>query len=65
MNLKEFRTNNRLTVADVASSLGITRQHVYEIERGSAYPSRKLALRIEEATKGAVTLRDLFPKDAK
>jgi len=65
MSLKEFRTNNRLTVADVASSLGITRQHVYEIERGSAYPSRKLALRIEEATGGAVTLRDLFPKDAK
>jgi DNA-binding XRE family transcriptional regulator len=62
MKLKKYRTMHKLSVADVADSLGVSRQHIYEIERGSAFPSRSLALKIEAYTKGYVTAMDLlFP----
>lgn len=62
MQLKNYRIQNKLSVAKVAQNLSVTRQHIYEIERGSAFPGRSLALRISEYTNGAVSVEDLlFP----
>lgn len=62
MDLKTFRYKNNIRMCDLAKMLNKTPQHIYEIERGSAFPSRNLALRIEQATGGMVTLRELlFP----
>lgn len=63
MELKTYRVQNNIKMSELAKRLNKTPQHLYEIERGSAFPSRALALRIEQATGGAVTLRELlFPE---
>ena len=54
MLLKEYRKKQALSVIAMAKKLKISRQHVYDIERRKAYPSRALALRIEKATGGLV-----------
>jgi len=66
MDLKTYRSKNNIRMVDLAKIVNKTPQHLYEIERGSAFPSRKLAFRIEQATGGAVTLRELlFPETGK
>jgi predicted transcriptional regulator len=55
MKLKHFRNLHNLSVADVADGVKVTRQHIYEIERGSAFAGRSLAYRIEIFTNGEVT----------
>lgn len=55
MKLKHFRKLHNLSVADVAGAVKVTRQHIYEIERGSAFAGRSLAHRIEKFTSGQVT----------
>lgn len=64
MKLKLYREQNDLSVITIANDLTISRQHVYDIENEEAYPSRKLAERIEQYTGGKVTAQELlFPKN--
>jgi transcriptional regulator with XRE-family HTH domain len=60
MNLKAYRNQNNVKMAEIAGTVGKTVQHLYEIERGIAKPSAPLALRIEEATGGQVSRMELL-----
>ena len=60
MKLKTFRTKNNLSVIALAKLLNISRQHVYDMESGDAYPSRRLAAVIEKKLNGDVTARELL-----
>ena len=59
MNIKTFRTKNNLSIIAIAKILNISRQHVYDLESGKAFPSRKLAAAIEKKMDG-VTARELL-----
>jgi len=60
MDLKTYRTKNGIKMPDMAKALKKTPQHLYEIERGIAFPSRKLAQEIESQTEGNVTAIELL-----
>lgn len=60
MNLKEYRTKNNLSVIKLASILGISRQHVYELEKPEHKPSVKLAKKIETLLNREVTAVELL-----
>ena len=60
MKLKTFRTKNNLSVIALADLLHISRQHIYDMESGKAYPSRRLAAAIEKKLNGDVTARELL-----
>jgi len=63
MNLKKYRTENNIKMAVIAAAVGKSVQHLYEIERGVAFPSRKLAKKLEEFSDGDMTAEELmFPK---
>jgi DNA-binding XRE family transcriptional regulator len=59
MKLTEFRKKNNITAIELASMLGISRQRLYEIEKGST-PSVKLAKKIEKVLSGKLTARELL-----
>lgn len=66
MNIKQYREAANLSVIEFAKLIGITRQHVYEIEKNGKFkPSAPLALRIEEATGGAVSRMELLYPESK
>ncbi len=60
MELKTYIEKRGLTVPKLANKLNITKQHLYDILRGKAFPSRKLAAKIEDETEGAVKRTDLL-----
>lgn len=61
MELKTFIEKClKMKRVQAAKKLGITRQHLYDILKGNAYPSRKLALKIEELSKGKVKAKELL-----
>ncbi len=45
-NLKEVRTSNELSQESLAESVGVTRQTIISIEKGSYQPSVGLALKL-------------------
>lgn len=62
MNLLQYRTLNYISVKQASKELGISRQHVYDIEKGRSFPSRKLSIKISTWSNGAVTVSELlFP----
>lgn len=60
MDIKTFRTAHNLSVIKMAELIGITRQHIYEIENKKSYPSRRLAKIIQDRTNGEVTAHELL-----
>ena len=63
MDLDEYLFRKKISQTDFASELGISRSHLGEILRGRRSPSVKLAKKIEEVAKGAVTKQEaMFPK---
>lgn len=54
-NIRPYAANSRFL-----EKLGIGRQHLGDIAKGAKRPSPELAMRIEDATEGAVTMRELF-----
>jgi transcriptional regulator with XRE-family HTH domain len=62
MTLKEYLTENKIKLTDFASKVGIQQPYVSLIKNGHNRPSPDVALRIEQATGGAVTVMELlFP----
>jgi DNA-binding XRE family transcriptional regulator len=53
----------KLKRVQAAKKLGISRQHLYDILKRNAYPSRKLALRIEDLSNGKVKAKELLRVD--
>lgn len=65
MKLKQYRQERNIPARTFAKKVLVSVQHIYEIERGVAFPSRSLARRIAKSTKNMVTERELlFPDDA-
>lgn len=48
MTLTEAREREGLNVPQLAKLLGISRQHLYDLEKGERSPGRELAVRIIE-----------------
>ncbi|MEN6319785.1 MAG: helix-turn-helix transcriptional regulator [Syntrophaceae bacterium] len=62
MNLQEYREFKSISVKKASEELGICRQHIYDIEKRKAFPSRKLSKKISEWSGGLVTQGELlFP----
>ena len=62
MNLLQYRKLNYISVKQASEELGISRQHIYDIEKGKAFPSRKLSIKICQWSNGSVNqLELLFP----
>lgn len=62
MKLKRWLRENKISQRKFAFDLGIHWQHLNGIVNGTRKASSKLALEIEKATNGEVTLRDLLFK---
>lgn len=60
MILKDYLQRNNITVAQAAAELNVSRQHIYDLAGGDAYPSRKLAMRIEAWSRGELTKEGLL-----
>jgi DNA-binding XRE family transcriptional regulator len=62
MNLLQYRKLNYISVKQASEELGVSRQHIYDIEKGKAFPSRKLSIKICQWSNGSVNqLELLFP----
>lgn len=60
MKLKEFLVKERYNSRHLSEYTGVTKQHIASILRGQIYPSKKLAKKIEEFTKGEVSASTLI-----
>ena len=62
MNLHEYRKFRDISVKKGSEEIGISRQHIYDIEKGKSFPSRKLCIKICKWSDGLVSeLELLFP----
>lgn len=60
--LQNYLNDSKITQRKFSESLGIHYMYLNQIVNGTRRPSPNLALRIEQATDGQVTLRELlFP----
>lgn len=57
--LTVYRRQQKLSLADLATRIGVTRGHIDHIERRRRNPSLDLARRIAKATNGQVRVEDL------
>jgi transcriptional regulator with XRE-family HTH domain len=65
MNLQEYREFRGISVQQVSKELGISRQHIYDIEKRLSFPSRKLCKKINIWSGGFITRGELlFPDEA-
>lgn len=63
MNLQEYRKLKHISVKQASEELEITGQHIYDIEKRKAFPSRKLSQKINKWSNGLVTQMELlFPE---
>lgn len=63
MNLTDWQNRQGITDTALAEIVGVHPSLFSHIRAGKKYPSRKTALRIQEATGGAVTVMELlFPE---
>ena len=56
--IRELRTDRKLTQAELAATLGVTRQTIIAIEQGRYSPSLEMAFQIAEAL--GVPLGEVF-----
>lgn len=62
--LETYLTNKKMNDSEFSRVSGIKQPTIWRIKNGHCKPSPGIALRIEEATGGAVTLRELlFPAE--
>lgn len=60
MKLQKFLQINEITQEEFASKVGVSRPWITYIVNEVRNPSIGLSMRIEEATNGQVTIKDLF-----
>lgn len=66
MKLKKYLDVLKIPYKDFALRVGIHKRYIYGIIRGEYIPSRKIAIKIEEATYGNIKAVDmLFPESEK
>lgn len=59
MGLQQYLKDNRISPAEFARRLSISRSHLHEVLKGRKGASLELALRIQEETDGEVTPSDV------
>lgn len=59
MRLKEWLALKKLTAADLAPLIGVSRVTAYRIASGESHPRPKTQRKIEQITDGAVTPSDI------
>ena len=64
MNLADYLKKYKLTHVDFGKKVGIKQPQVSRIVNSKGNPSPHLMKLIEEATKGEVTMQDLFNPEA-
>jgi DNA-binding transcriptional regulator YdaS (Cro superfamily) len=65
MTLYEYLTKHRKTMLQIADDVGVHYTHISRIVGGKRVPSSAVALKIEQATDGQVTIRELLYPDTK
>lgn len=60
MKPKEWRTENKLSIDQMADILGFSKGYISEIENGRKNGSSSLWLAYHKATNGQVTANDFF-----
>ena len=63
MKLKDYLTQNDISHARFAEIVGCSQSHISLICSRKRYPSRLVALKIEQATEGDVTAMELLYPD--
>jgi DNA-binding transcriptional regulator YdaS (Cro superfamily) len=61
MDLKTFLKKQGITQTALAGAIGVSPPFIAEVVAGRKEPSLETALRIEESTRGQVSLNDLKP----
>lgn len=61
--ITQFISEQRLTQSAFARSVGMSQAMLYQITKGLRPVPEKLCVRIERATNGAISRRDLRPDD--
>lgn len=59
MNLKDYLTENEISVVEFAAKMNVHYNTIYYIINGRRNPSHKMAYKIQEATNGAVKMEDM------
>ena len=60
MLICEYRKIKKIGQAKFAKIIGVTPSHINQIEKGSRRPSPELALKIQKATDGDVSIMELL-----
>ncbi len=60
MDLREYFFRKEISATDFAKEIGFTRSYISNIANKKIKPGRKLALVIEKATNGNVTVKELL-----
>ena len=63
MEIRDYLFQNRMTCSALARRLGVSPNHLRMIKNKHFKPSRKLAVEIEIATGGQVTLSELMGEE--
>ena len=63
MTLKEFKEKSGMSLGDLADKLGISLGHASDIVNGKQNCSLRIAVTVEEITRGKVRCRDLLIED--
>jgi len=61
MKLQNWLKEKGFSKAEFARKIGVSRHALYLYLKGKRQPRLDIALRIEEATNGEVTVKDLIP----
>jgi transcriptional regulator with XRE-family HTH domain len=55
--LAQYLKSNNVSAAHLAAQVGVTRQYIWALAKGTSLPRVDVAFRIEDATNGAVPAR--------
>ena len=61
--IRTYCLNHNLPISKLAKQIGITKTHLFNIIWGKNFPSRGLALKIEEITNKEIKVSDLVKKE--
>lgn len=63
--LAEYLEKNKVSMAALAKDIGVTRQHIWILAAGKVEPRVGLAVKIQKATNGAVSVESWGKGDKK
>lgn len=61
-NLQKIRKEKKISVADLSAKAGVTRERIYQIERGTSQPSFALLVKLADVL--GVTTNDILQENS-